>query len=73
MTHATCENHREQMVAFVRAELPSLEQQRIETHLSHCAGCAGLHTELKTAFAATADWQPEMPAGVNRLRGSDCA
>lgn len=55
-----CEQHREQLIAFVRGELEPLVSERLDAHLGHCTDCTDLHDDLVVSLSGAAAYAPEL-------------
>ena len=48
-----CNNVREELVAYIDAELSSMGKHTIEAHLADCKECAAEHDKLKATIEST--------------------
>ncbi len=61
MSLERCAEHRALLVAYVRHELPPLDERHVAAHLVNCAACAGVEARLAGGLQAAASWEPELP------------
>lgn len=65
-TEYTCEQCRDQLVDFVDAGLPPLEQQRVNQHLQHCDECNADLADIWNMKSKASNWRDERVPRWNR-------
>jgi hypothetical protein len=59
---STCAQHRALLVAYVRRELPPLDERHVAAHLGNCDACAGVEASLSAGLEEARSFEPQLSA-----------